>query len=127
MKKQYGFTLIELITFIIITAILGTTILLAFVYGLNKSPVISQNATANLAAQQCAEWFMGQRRLNGYNNISCTNPNTPSFCTSNMPTGYTITTTCVATTINSDTNYETLTVAVSGKGDATFTFIIGTY
>lgn len=127
MMKQSGFTLIELIMFIIITSILGTTILLAFVYGLSRSPVAPQNAIADLLAQQCAEWFIGQRQLNGYSNISCTSPNTPAYCTSNMPSGYAIVTSCTATTINSDSNYETLDITVSGKGNATLTFIIGNY
>jgi type II secretory pathway pseudopilin PulG len=127
MNKQSGFTLIELIMFIIITGILGTTILLAFVYGLSKSPVASQNAIADLAASQCGEWFMGQRQLHGYSSITCTNPNTPAYCTANMPSGYTIVTSCAATTISSDSNYETLTVTVSGKGNAILTFVIGNY
>jgi type II secretory pathway pseudopilin PulG len=127
MNKHSGFTLIELIMFIIITAILGTTILIAFVYGLNRSPVISQNSTASIAAQQCAEWFMGQRKTNGYTSISCTNPNTPSYCTSNMPAGYTITTSCSTTTIASDSNYETLTINVSGQGNAILTLVLGNY
>jgi type II secretory pathway pseudopilin PulG len=127
MNKQSGFTLIELTMFIIITGILGVTILLAFVYGLNRSPVESQNAIADLAAEQCAEWFMGQRQLNDYSSITCTNPNTPGYCTTNMPSGYSIVTSCTATTINGDSNYETLTITVSGKGNATLTFVIGNY
>jgi type II secretory pathway pseudopilin PulG len=127
MKKQGGFTLIELIIFIIITSILGTTILLAFVYALNTSPTTSRNAIADLAAQQCAEWFMGQRQLNGYSSISCTNPNTPSYCSSNMPAGYTISTSCTATTISSDSNYETLSIIVSGNGNAALTLVLGNY
>ena len=127
MNKYSGFTLIELIIFIIITAILGTTILVAFVNGMNQSPVIAQNANADLAAQQCAEWFIGQRDLNGFSSIACTSPNTPSYCTNNMPSGYTISTTCTSTTISSDSNYETITITVGGKGNATLTFIIGNY
>lgn len=127
MNKHTGFTLIELIIFIIITTILGVTIMLAFVYGLNRSPVASQNAIADLAAQQCAEWFIGQKDLNGYSSISCTNPNTPSYCSSNMPSGYTITTSCTSTTISADSNYETMTITVSGQGNATLNFVIGNY
>lgn len=127
MNKQSGFTLIELIMFIIITSILGVTILFAFVYSLNKSSTISQNAIADLAASQCAEWFMGQRQLNGYSSIICTNPNTPGFCTTNTPAGFSISSSCAITTISSDSNYETITITVSGKGNATLTFVIGSY
>jgi type II secretory pathway pseudopilin PulG len=124
MKKQQGFTLIELIMFIIVTSILATTILLAFVTALNKTPVVLQNMIADQVAKQCMEWFVGQRRMNGYNSITC-NSTTPTFCSA--PSGYTISTSCNTTTISGDSNYETIAVTVSGLGNASLSYLMAVY
>lgn len=129
MMKQAGFTLIELVLFIIITSILASAILLAYVDALGKSPIILQNTIATETARQCAEWYLGYRRLNGYTGISganCTNPLTlPGICT--VPSGYTLTGTCVATTVRGDANYETITFTVGGAGSAVLTLLLASY
>lgn len=129
MKHYQGFTLIELILFIIITSLLASAILLTFVGSLGNSPSLLQNVIATETVKQCAEWYLGQRRLNGYSAVSgsnCTNPLAINgFCT--VPTGYTLTGTCSQTTVRSDTEYETVTLTVSGAGNATITLLFGKY
>ncbi len=124
MKKQNGFTLIELVMFIVITSLLATAVLLSFVTAMNKTPAILQNTIAMQSAKQCMEWFIGQRRMNGYSSITC-NSVVPAFCTT--PTGYTLTSSCSPTTIGSDSNYETITITVSGLGDAALSFLMANY
>lgn len=124
MKKQKGFTLIELVMFIVITSILASAILLSFVTAMSKTPHILQNTIAMQTAKQCMEWFIGQRRVNGYSSIAC-NSTVPTFCTT--PTGYTLTSSCSTTTIGGDSNYETITVTVSGLGDAVLDLLIANY
>ncbi len=124
MKKQSGFTLIELVIFIVITSILASAILLSFVTAMNKAPALLQNMIASQTAQQCAEWFIGQRRVNGYASISC-NSSVPAYCSS--PAGFTITSSCTPTTINSDSNYETITITVSGAGNASVDLLLAKY
>jgi len=123
--KQQGFTLIELVLFIIVSSLLATTILVALVTATQKIPTIHQDVVATQTAKRCMEWFLGQNTLQGYSNLTCPNTTTPSFCTT--PSGYSISTNISCTTINSDTNYKTISVTVSGLGDASFSTLIAAY
>lgn len=129
MKKQQGFTLIELIMFIIITSILASAILLAYIGALGKPPSILQNTIATERLRQCADWYLSQRRINGYSSVSnanCTASLTiPSMCS--VPSGYTLTGTCTQTTLRGDSNYETITLTVAGAGSATLSLLLGDY
>jgi type II secretory pathway pseudopilin PulG len=125
MKKYLGFTLIELLIFIIVTSILASTILLTFVTVLQKTPTVHNQMVATQTAQQCMEWFIGQRRINKFSSLSCPSSPSPSICTA--PTGFSITNNIACTTINSDSNYKTITVTVSGNGDAVLTALIADY
>lgn len=129
MNKQHGFTLIELIIFIIVTTILGTTVFIAANNALiNLSKTLYQ-AVASETAKQCMEYYIGQRRLNGYSTLdgaNCTSPlTTPSICT--PPSGYALVANCVNTNISGDSNYNTITVSVTGPGNANLTYLIGNY
>lgn len=124
MKKHRGFTLIELVMFIVITSILASGILLSFITVLNKTPVVLQNSIASQTAKQCAEWFLGQRRINGFSNFTC-NATVPAFCTA--PTGYTLTSNCTTTAISGDSNYKTITITVSGAGNAGLSLLLADY
>ena len=88
MIKQNGFTLIEVVIFIIVTSLFATTILATFRIVLLKTPITHQQKIATETARQCMEWFIGQRRLLGYSTLTCPSTPSPSFCTA--PTGYTI-------------------------------------
>lgn len=129
MKKYAGFTIIELVIFIVITSILGTVIVLAIVNALLKMSSVSQQNVATQTARQCMEYYLGQRRLNGYstlNGANCTAPLTlPAICS--VPTGYTLVVNCVNTTISGDSNYNTITATVTGSGSAILTYLIGKY
>lgn len=125
MKTQHGFTLIELVIFIIITGILASTILLSLNTALQKTPTLLKNTIALQTAKQCMEWFIGQRRLNGYNTISCPSTTVPSFCSS--PSGYNIAVNISCVTINSDASYQKIVVTISNAGDANLTTYIANY
>lgn len=124
MKPLQGFTLIEMVVFIVVIAILGTTIMIAFVNALQGVPSLSNNIIANKTAEQCMEWYIGQRRLNGYTSIA-TGTTVPTYCTA-LP-GYTVAVNVASTTINTDTNYLLITVTVSGLGDASLSTIVASY
>jgi type II secretory pathway pseudopilin PulG len=125
MMKQQGFTLVEVIIFIVVTSILSSTMLIAFNAGFNKAPVLLENTIATQTAEQCLEWFVGQRQLFGYTAFSCPSTAVPAFCTA--PTGYTIAVNIVCTTISGDTNYQNISVTVSGKGNATMNTLVANY
>lgn len=124
-ESQQGFTLIEVMVFLIILSILGSAILLTFVAGLQKTPAIRQNMIALVTVQQCMEWFIGQRYLNNYSSITCPSTSVPAFCSA--PSGYNMAVDVSCTTINSDSNYKTIAVTVSGLGDATSRLLIADY
>jgi Tfp pilus assembly protein PilE len=127
--RHHGFTLIELVIFILITGILGSTI---FIAANNALINMSKSLYADVASQtarQCMEYYIGQRRLNGYDTLdgaNCTSPLTlPGICAA--PTDYTVSATCVNNPIGGDSNYNLITVTVSGKSDAYLTYLIGKY
>lgn len=124
MKRYRGFTLIELVIFIVITVILASTILLAFSSVLKAIPNVIQQSIANQTAQQCMEYFIEQRRVQGFSNVA-TGTTVPSFCTT--PSGYTLSVNVATTTINTDSSYKTITVTVGGNGDAVLTTMIADY
>lgn len=125
MTRQTGFTLIEVIIFIIVTSMLAISMLLVFTNSLQKAPTFLQNMVATQTAKKCLDWYVGQRWLKGYNSISCPSNTVPGFC--RVPTGYTLNVNVVCTTINTDANYQTITVRVSGKGNASLTTLVANY
>ncbi len=126
MKKFIlGFTFIELVIFIVVSSIIAVTIFKASTTSLLGSGGTSDQITANNIAQQCMDYMLGNRRLNGYTTYSC--PSTPggSLCTTQA--GFTLTNSVTCTTLGSDTNFKTLTVVVSGNGNATLNTLIANY
>jgi prepilin-type N-terminal cleavage/methylation domain-containing protein len=127
-KKQHaqdGFTLIELVVFIVITSLLASAILLSLVSSLQKTSTLHQQVVASQLAKQCMEWFIGQRRANGFTTLTCPSTPSPTMCTT--LSGYTINNSITCTTLNGDSNFKTITVTVSGAGDATLTSLIASY
>ncbi len=122
MKINRGFTLIELLIFIVITSLFFSTGILALRTISNKLPVGHLSLLAMQAARQCVEYYNGQRFKNGYASITCPSTTVPSFCTA--PTGYTLSVNVACTTIRGDANYKTITVTVSGLGNAQLTLLI---
>jgi len=125
LKIQAGFTLIEIIIFLVVTSIMISTLMLAFSTGLLKTPTLLNNFIADQTAKKCMEWFLSQRNLNGYTAITCPSTAVPSFCTA--PAGYTLAVNISCTTINSDSNYQTITVTASGQGNTTLSTLIANY
>lgn len=124
-KQLRGFTLIEILMFIVITGLLVNTILYAFTQLTRKTPNLFYQAVALQTARQCVDWLVGQRQVNGYSSISCPSSTTPSFCTT--PSGYSLAINISCTTINGDNNYKTITATVSGNGSASLSTLLANY
>lgn len=124
-RTQSGFTLIELLVFIIVTSMVMSTLLLGANTALRQSPTIHHQWVALQTAKECMEWFLEQRRLNGYTALTC--PSTPSASACSAPTGFTVTNAISCTTWNSDTNFKTITVSVTGDASASISTQIGNY
>tara|TARA_R110000868_G_scaffold290766_5_gene550932 strand:- start:204 stop:590 length:387 start_codon:yes stop_codon:yes gene_type:complete len=124
-KQPLGFTLIEVLVFIVVTSLVMSTLLLGAMTALRSAPTTHQQWVAMQTAQQCMEWFLDQRRLLGYSALTCPSTPSPTACTA--PTGLSVSTSISCTTWNSDANYKTITVAVSGLASVTLTAQVGSY
>ena len=124
-KHSSGFTLIEIVIFVVATAILAAAVLTAGRTGLISAPATSNQISANMLAQQCMEYLLGARLLSGYDTFTC--PSTPSGTLCNSPSGYTVTPNVVCTTLSGSANFKTLTVTVSGNGNAVLKTLIANY
>jgi Tfp pilus assembly protein PilE len=125
-SRKRGFTLVELVFFVVILGILAGTILYSFIIFLTYSPSSSiRQSVAMQSVANCIEWFLGQRYMNGYSSITCPSTTVPSFCTA--PSGYTLAVNITCTTIGSDTNYKTIVVSSSGNIVSSMSLLIGSY
>lgn len=123
--KQTGFSLIELIVFILIIGLASSAVLAAFQTILQKSPTGNHETTAIALAQERMDLILSQRRIQGFSSFidPCVSGSPPSICTA--LTGYSITASIASITISGDFNYKIITVTVSGLGDASLKTIVG--
>lgn len=124
-QTEKGFTLIEVITTIVILGLLGSVILYAMTALTTSIPTLQNNVVALNLARQCMEWFVGQRQLQGYPSLACPDSTVPSYCTT--LSGYSLAVDISCTTLSGDPNYKTVTVTVSGKGYATLSTLLALY
>ena len=122
MKQQLGTSLIELVVFIAVISIAVTGVTLLFSTLLYQSSINTQMSEALSLAQGRMEIILGQRYFLGYASLSdpCTLGSPPAVCTQTI-TGYTVTSTITPATINTDANYSTILVTVTGTGNTKVT------
>ena len=123
--RSRGFSLIELVIFIVVCGILLSSMFLYSRIIVPNKASVQQQIVAYLTAQQCLEWFIGQRYINGYASLIC--PSNPIGTLCSAPSGYSVATSITCTTINGDANYKTITVSVSGIWNATYSTLISNY
>lgn len=123
MKKNCGFTIIELIVFIVVALIIATNILLPATNALRYSYFPQRTIVATQTAAQCSEWLIGQRDIAGYASIAC-GAYTSNFCSNaSAPTGYFIT----ANVNCSVANNKSITILVTGYGGANLSLNFANY
>ncbi|MCK4870658.1 MAG: type II secretion system protein [Gammaproteobacteria bacterium] len=130
--KHKGFTLIELIVFIVVMALLAGSILIGYLTILKYVPKVGQQMAATQTAVSCMEWYLGQRYTKGFNfnGQSCpggADTNVPAYCSNLLKSGYTLSTNINCTTIDSDPNYKLITVTVGGSADAKLSLLVADY
>lgn len=123
--KFAGFTLIEMIVFILIIGIAASAIFTSFQAVLQKSPTGNRQTTAIALAQERMDLVLAQRQLKGFTSFSdpCNSGSPPAICT--WPTGYTVSSDISPLTISGDSNYKVITITVSGLGDAVLKTLVG--
>ena len=109
MKKRFyrsrqgdGFSLIEVIVFIVVLGVLAAGLVVAFSSPLRNSPEAGRLDLAAELAQQRMELILAQRRATGFAGFTDPCPG-PAICT--PPTGYTVTSSIVAGYGGDPTNY----------------------
>jgi Tfp pilus assembly protein PilE len=124
-----GFSIIELIIFIVIMGIVGISVLASFNAVLKGTSVPRQQTVAWQVASRCIEWYLEQRYVNSFTTAALTCPSTtvPTFCT--VPSGYSISTSVSCTQLYGETgaNYKTITVSVTGLGSASLSLLVALY
>jgi len=124
MIKSLGFTIVEILVFIVITGLLMSTLFLGSSQALRASPNIHNQWVALQIARGCMEWFVGQRRVKGYNQYTCGSSPSTSLCPTR--TGFTVSASVTCPTWNGDT-YKMITVSVSGLSSVSLATQFGNY
>ena len=124
--RARGFSLIELVIFIVIVSIMGVALLASFSVTTRSSPDAGQMTQATQLAQERMELILAQRRAAGFAAVvdPCTFGTPPAACT--PPAGYTVTA-AIAPNWSGDTNYRVITVTVAGTMAATATSLVANY
>lgn len=133
MIKQRGFTLIELVIFMVIVTILGTTVFLGFDMALGQESMVANNVKAMFMAEQRMDLIFGQRIKSGFSSFvdPCVSlfasPATDNICSKNaFAFGYTVSST-VTPSWSGNANLTSIVVDVTGPGSATLSTVVGNY
>ena len=122
-RHATGFTLLEVIMFIVIAGVLVAGLFAALGSAMYKAPKAGQIDRAADIAQQRMELILAQRRASGFATLADACPG-PTVCT--LPTGYAVAVT-IANNWAGDTNYKVVTVDVTGLFAATATALVANY
>lgn len=128
-----GYSLIELVVFIVVLGILGTALFTGFSTALMTSAASPAGIDATHLAQQRMELILAQKRRLGFAGFVSTSfdpcmsapPSTQPVCTA-IPAGYTVSSTLSANW-GGNTNYKVITVTVTGKEQAALVALVANY
>lgn len=123
--KHHGFSLIELIVFILIIGIIASALLVSFSTILQNAPSSNFQTTAIALAGERMDIILGQKQMQGFSSFSdpCTLSTPPAICVSYS--GYTISSSIGTITIGGDSGYKVITVTISGKGNVVLQTLVG--
>ncbi len=125
-NRMKGYSLIELIVFIVIIGLVSVALLIPLNFISEKSPNPINQTTALMLAQERMELIIGQRQLVGFTNFTdpCAVGSPPAICT-NPITGFTVSTPVISTI----TSGKQMVVTVTGPGNskAVLTTQVGNY
>ncbi len=131
LQRQLGFSLIELIIFILVMSILTTALFAVFSAALRGPAQASSSTQAMQLAVERMELILPQRKILGFAAFTdpgadpCKMGSAQLACTG-IPAGFTVTST-IAPDWAGDTNYKVVTVSVSGTATASLTALVADY
>jgi len=129
-RQQRGFSLIELIIFILVVSILSTALFSVFATALRGPAQVSGAIQAMQLAVERMELILPQRQVLGFAPFDepaadpCQMGSAQAAC--NIPVGFTVAA-VIDPDWNGDTNYKVITVTVSGSATATLTALVADY
>ena len=121
--RQLGVSLVEVIIFIVIVAVLAAGLFGAFANSMRGAPQAGQTDSAAEIAQLRMELILAQRRAVGFAAFADPCPG-PTVCT--PPTNYGVSSNIV-TGWGGDPNYRVITVTVTGPFSVTTTALVANY
>lgn len=131
--RSLGFTLIELVVFISVSALLVTGLTAAFIETLQGAAKPHEFTNAYLVAEERMELILAQRRRLGFANFTATTfdpcattpPSQQPPCNP-LPAGFNISAT-LQNDWNGDANYKIIILSVSGTANAELTTLVANY
>lgn len=126
--KQQGFSLIELITFIIIIGIVSSSLLLGLNQAAFNSDIPRNIPEASFLANARMQIILMNRAINGYSSLNDPCTSTPGLAICTPLSNYATTNNfSVATPTISGSNPKSITINVTGAGNATINASIYNY
>ncbi len=135
MKKKRGFTLMELIIFIVISGIIANTIAMSYstIFGRRMAPsssIVGQQTIISQAAIRCMEGFLGQRAIKNFASIQ-TGTTLHTLCAAPAGATYSISSNVTDYTLDGATKYKKIDISLkeisTGKTVTTLSTIIADY
>lgn len=125
--NQSGVTLVELVAFIVIVALLATGLIAAFTSAMRDTPKSNEITQALQLAQERMELILAYKKSKGFTALvdPCTLASPPAQCT--PPSGYSVSVPFPFTNWNGSAEYKTITVNITGRQDITLTAVVASY
>ena len=126
--NQAGVTLVELVAFIVIVALLATGLIAAFTLAMKDTPKSGEITHALQLAQERMELILAYKKSKGFTALidPCTLASPPAQCT-NIPSGFSAPTVAIVNNWNGSAEYKTITVDVTGLQAITLTVVVASY
>ena|SRR3989338_11426407 len=125
MKKIAGISLIEIVISLVVIGIIGGSLIPAIYTAMEGQPDIEYTMQAVTLAKERMEIVLGQRQISGFSTFSdpCASASPPTIC---EDTGdYTVESTIASW--NSNSNFKTITVEVTGPADVTIQALVSDF
>lgn len=124
--RQAGVTLVELVAFIVIVALLTTGLIAAFTSAMRDTPKSGEITQVLQLAQERMELIVAYKKSQGFAALvdPCTLASPPAQCSS--PTGYSVSVPAF-TAWNGSTAFKVITVNVTGLQTTTLTALVASY
>jgi len=120
LKRRSGFTLVEMVVFIVIVGVAAVALFQMFAQTLPRSPTPAQLVQATQLAQERMELILGRRSVVSYAalNDPCVGGTPPAICTTTF--GYVVTVAGISSVVpwnaNPVADFKLITVTVSLGG-----------